>query len=368
MKDKDNNLLERSSEFDLVYLTKLIWNNRKSVFIIIGVFTILGLFIALFSNKQYTSSTTMVPQITNPSSKLGGLSSLATLAGFNLDMNTSGYNISPILYPKIVSSTSFQLEIMNSKYSFNELEKDVSLYEYYIDHYKPGLFEIIKKYTIDLPGLILSEISGEENVDISEKDSGIIKLTKEQNDIRKIIDDQLSLEVNDKEGFLTLRSSFHQKSLSAQVAEKAQKMLQEYITNIKIEKARAEYSFINERFKEKREEFATAQINLATFRDANKNISSAIVRTEEERLENEYQLAFEVYSELAKQLEQARIKIKEDTPVFSVIEEVVVPIEKSKPKRTLILVILFFFGIIAGIGWVFGKTFTDSFKEKWLNS
>ncbi len=151
----------------------------------------------------------------------------------------------------------------------------------------------------------------------------------------------MTLNVNDKEGYLTLTSNFHQALLSAQVAQKAQKLLQDYITQFKIEKATAQFHFIEERFNEKKREFESAQRRLASYRDANKNISSAVAQTELEKLENEYQLAFEVYSELAKQLEQARIKIKEDTPVFSVIEEVVVPIEKSKPKRSLILMILF---------------------------
>ena len=123
--------------------------------------------------------------------------------------------------------------------------------------------------------------------------------------------------------------------------------------------------FIKGRYEESKGEFEKAQDVLAAFRDENKNISSEIMRTQEERLQNEYQLAFDVYSELAKQLEQAKIKVAENTPVFSIIKQVVVPIEKSKPKRAMILIIWLLLGCCVGIGVVFWKNFISAFKKRW---
>jgi uncharacterized protein involved in exopolysaccharide biosynthesis len=82
-------------------------------------------------------------------------------------------------------------------------------------------------------------------------------------------------------------------------------------------------------------------------------------------LQSDYQLAFEVYSQLAQQLEQAQIKVKEDTPVFSIVKPVTVPIEKSKPNRPLILIIWTFLGVVFAIGWIFGKQFFLTVKNKW---
>lgn len=354
-------------EIDLIALAKTIWEGRRTIFKTLIIFAFLGLFVAIFSKKEYTASTTMVPQTNNASSKMGGLSSLASLAGFNLDMSAGGSEISPMIYPQIVSSTSFQLEIMNAKYSYDELDEKVTLFDYYMDYYKLGLFSVIKKYTLGLPGLLIGAIKGEQE-GFSESlklDSRTIKITKDQDNVRKIINEQLNLSVNDKDGYLTLESRFHQAGLSAQIAEKAQKLLQNYITKFKIEKASDQLLFIQERYIETKSEFEEAQVRLATYRDANKNITSAIARTEQEKLVNEYQLAFEVYSELAKQLEQARIKVKEDTPVFSIIEEVVVPIEKSKPNRVMILFIWIFLGGVVGVGRVFGKYFFKDIRETW---
>ena len=355
----------KGDNIDLIALVKTLWRDRGIIVKTVIIFTFFGLFVALFSKKEYTASTIMVPQINNPSSKLGGLSSLASLAGFNMDMNAGADAISPMLYPMIISSVNFQLEIMNAEYLFEEVESPMSLLDYYSNVYKPGLLGILRKYTIGLPGLILSAIKGDQPDNVGVSKSETIELTTDQEIVRKIIEENLSLEVNDKDGYLTLVSRFHQARLSAQLAQKSQKLLQEYVTQFKVEKAAAQLDFIKERYEENKSKFEEAQSRLATFRDANKNISSEIMRTHEERLENDYQLAFEVYSELAKQLEQSLIKIEEDTPVFSIIEGVVVPIEYSKPNRKLILFVWIFLGGILGIGIAFGRSFVANIKKRW---
>ena len=52
------------------------------------------------------------------------------------------------------------------------------------------------------------------------------------------------------------------------------------------------------------------QEELAIFNDANRNLVSNVAKTTQERLNNEYTLLFGVYSELAKQREQANIQVK----------------------------------------------------------
>jgi Chain length determinant protein/G-rich domain on putative tyrosine kinase len=369
MKDQDKISKEKAmvkdDEIDLIDMTKTLWQNRTTIVKTTVLFTFFGLLVAFLSEKEYLASTIMVPQINNPSSKLGGLSSLASLAGFNMDMNTGSDAISPMLYPMIISSVNFQLEVMNNEYFFEEIEKPISLFDYYSNVYKPGFWGILKKYTIRLPRSIISDLKKDKNESFGDSESGPIKLTRAQENVRKIIEESLTLEVNEKDGYLTLLASFHQANLSAQVAQKSQLLLQEYVTNFKVEKASAQLNFIKERYEENKGEFEEAQSNLATFRDANKNISSEILRNHEERLQNEYQLAFEVYSELAKQLEQSMIKVEENTPVFSIIEDVFVPAERAKPKRSVILFFSIILGGVTGVIWIVGKMLTTSFKRQW---
>lgn len=356
----------KEDEIDLIELARTIWLGRKTIIIIVSIFTIVGFSIALLTPREYTSSTTMVPQLSSGKSNLGGLSSLAAIAGFNLNTNLETTELSPYVYPQIVQSVPFQLEIMNTPFSFSDVDHRVTLFEYYTEISKPGILSIIKKYTIGLPGIIIGAIRGDQNESINDlTDSRTIKLTKEQDEVRKLIANSITLETNDKEGYVVLSSQFHDPKLAAEVAQKAQELLQQYITEFKIEKATAQLEFIQERYAEKKAEYEKAQQSLATFEDNNKNITSARAATERIKLQNDYQLAFEVYSQLAQQLEQAQIKVKEDTPVFSVLKPVVIPIEKSAPNRPMILIIWIFLGGVFGIGWIFGKQFLATIKNRW---
>ncbi len=363
---KTNPQSVESDEIDLIALAKTIWVGRKFIITVIVIFAFIGLAVAFLSPKEYTASTTMVPQISNGKSSLGGLSSLAAMAGFNLNLNMETNELSPYVYPQIVESVPFQLEIMNTPFTFSDVDHPVSIYEYYTDIAKPGILSLLKKYTLGLPGAIVKAIRGKQNNETGNfADKNTIELTQDQEGIRKFISENVTLETNDKEGYVVLSSRFHEPKLAAEVGQKAQELLQQYITEFKIEKASAQLEFVKERCAEKKKEFELAQNNLASFRDQNKNVTSARARTEEERLQSDYQLAFDVYSQLAQQLEQAQIRVKEDTPVFSILKPVVVPIEKSSPNRPMVLIIWIFVGGVIGIGWIFGKQFLDTIKERW---
>ncbi|MGQ7871146.1 Wzz/FepE/Etk N-terminal domain-containing protein [Sunxiuqinia sp. sy24] len=353
-------------EIDLIALAKDLWNGRRTIikYTLIGI--AIGLFVALLSPKEYTVQTTMVPQSgQSGGSKLGGLSSLAAMAGFNLDMSSGTEALSPLVYPKILQSVSFQMELMNTPFQFKEVDHPVSLFEYYTEYKKPGALGILKKYSLGLPGVIIKALRGEQTSSTSEGKSDLLSLNEDQEKVLKTMNENLSLEINDKEGILSLSARFHDPVLAAQVAQKAQQMLQAYITTYRIQKAQEQLDFIQERYQEKKQEFQAAQEKLARFRDQNKNVSSALAQTEIERLQSEYDIAFSVYSELAKQLEQAQIKVKEDAPVLTIVEPVRIPLQKSKPNRPMILIIWTFLGGIIGVSLIFGRQFLSSIRERW---
>lgn len=352
-------------EIDLIALAKNIWNGRKTILATTIVCAVIGVAVAILSAKEYTATTVVVPQVGKSASKLGGLSSLAAMAGFSLDMQASE-TLSPMVYPQLVGSTAFQLELMNTPFTVDGSKRQVSLYEYFTSIQKPGVLSLVKKYTIGLPFVILKAIKGEKVVtSAGDSEVGPITLTPKQEDVRKLISQQVTLEVNSKEGYLTITARMPEARLSAEVAYQARELLQKYITRIKIEKATDQLNFIQARFSEKKKEFEKAQMNLAWFRDRNRNVATSIGRTEEERLQSEFTIAFNVYSELAKQLEQAQIQVKEDTPVLSVLAPATVPSEKSKPKKAQILLIWIFLGGVIGVGIVFGKEFLGTIKKKW---
>ncbi|MDP3641656.1 MAG: GNVR domain-containing protein [Bacteroidota bacterium] len=192
-----------------------------------------------------------------------------------------------------------------------------------------------------------------------------VLLSEDQYKVKKALDEIVSLDVNAKEGYLTLSTRMPEALVSAQLAQKAQNLLQGYITEFKIEKAKANLDFIQERYDDTKAEFEKAQVSLAIVTDRNKNFTSGLPQIETDRIQTRYTIAFGVFQELAKQLEQAKIQVKKDTPVFTIVEPVTVPSEKSKPKKAMIVTIWIFLGGIIGVGVVFGKEFMKEVKKRW---
>ena len=365
---------QEETEIDLIEVIRKLWAKRKFILKVTVGFMALGVLIALFSPKEYTAGCTMVPQIGEKTTG-GNLSGLAAMAGINLGSNSGGDVLMPNVYPKILSSVPFQKELMQTEIKFEDYEQPVRLLDYYTgeEYRKFSLLGTIKKYTIGLPGLILGALSKEEATPglPDSASSGIQSLSKEEDDCMKILANLVTLTVNDKEGYITLSASMPEPVAAAQLAYKVQVLLQKYVTEFKIEKARANLEFIEERYADAKSEFERKQEELAEFRDANRNFASAVAKTTEERLSNEYAVVLGVYSELAKQREQANIQVKEDTPIFAVVEPVTVPTERSKPKRALICVAFTFLGGFCGVGLVLVLPFLAQVSgarrlRKWL--
>jgi uncharacterized protein involved in exopolysaccharide biosynthesis len=357
-------------EIDLLALAKTLWLGRRTVLKTILICGVIGLIVALASPKEFVATTIMVPSGSDGSSKLGGLGGLAAMAGINLN-TTSSSDLSPTVYPQIVASLPYQLELMKTPLNFSDRKEPVTFYDYYSGPQKENL---LLKYTIGLPGIILSlpgtiltAIRGkeQEKTGLSEQMKPI-ELTNKQRDVRLVLAGLIALSVNPKEGTLTLTSTMKEPKAAAQLCQRAQELLQQYITEFKIKKAKVNLDFIQQRFDETTKKFETAQEKLASFRDRNKSVTLATARTDEERLTSQYNLIYSIYSELAKQLEQAKIQVKQDTPVFTIIEPVSVPTKKSKPNRPMILFIWLFLGGVVGIGIVFGKGFIEPLKNKWI--
>ncbi|MDP2541097.1 capsule biosynthesis protein [Tenacibaculum discolor] len=351
-----------NDEIDLLEIFKTIWEGRRTVVKFLIVFTVIGLFIAVFSAKEYTATTIVVPQTSN--TKLGAdLGGLAAIAGINLGGRDSE-RISPSLYPIVVQSILFKKELLEVPLKFSNLEKEITYKEYYTDYQKFNLLVAIKEYTIGLPGKMISLFKGKEiaQLQTAEVKDSIYVMSKEDKKLFDLLQSQLVIDVNGKEGFVQMSFSMPEALPAAQMTKKVQELLQNAITKFKIQKSQEQYMFIEERYNEAKKDFIGRQSVLANFRDKNQGLILSRSQSHLERLQSDYNLAYEVYSELAKQLEAQKIKLKENTPIFTVIEPVSVPIEKSKPRRGMILVIWFLLGVIFGVGWVFAKKIISNLR------
>lgn len=354
-----NNMPVEEQEIDLVELIQKMWINRWLIIKVTGVFVVLGVLVALFSAKVYTASCDIVPD----TGKSGNskMSSLAALAGVNLGEGADVTALSPLVYQNIMNGTSFRKELMQTKIDFEDVDKPVSFFDYYTseEYNKPGVFDYIKKYTIGLPFVILNAIRGEQPEPdysaIGDSDGPTLEtLSKDEYNALKILEQCVSLTLDNKNGYVTITTNMPEAVASAQLAQATVVLLQKYITEFKIAKVQSNLDFIQGRYDEAKKNFEDIQIRRAAFRDANTNTNKYSARVEAEKLDAEYTLAMNLYSELATQLEQAKIEVKKDTPILTVVRPVTIPYKKSKPQRLQILVAFTFLGVVAGAGLVLG--------------
>ena len=349
---------EDEDTIDFYKLLKEFWDERRFILKITLIFTSIGLFIAVFSQNLYTSSTTFVPLVEGKSAK-SGLGGLASLAGINLN-GGSNSEISPDLYPQIVKSIPFQKELLQTQLLIEGQASPVSYKWYYENLYSLGVLGNLKKYTLGLPSTIISLFTNDDknNKITNLNDDAIISVSTEEGKLIKQY-----LEVNTAESFVTISVTMHEAYASSQLTLRAQELLQEYALKFKTEKSKDELKYIEARFLEKQKEFQEVQLNLARFEDQNNSINTSLGRTKLLQLKSDYNITFNVYNELAKQLETQRLQVKQDTPLFTVLKPVTIPLVKSSPRRLLNLVATIFVGFLFSLGLVKVKVFYNDFKK-----
>lgn len=376
-KDSISEQNSEDQEIDLLEIIGRLWCERRFILKVTFVFVVLGILVALFSSKVYTAQCSIVPQTASKNTG-GSLSGLAAMAGINLGNMESGELLSPKIYSMIINSVPFQKDLMQVKIKFQEYEEPIRLFDYYTDekYQKFSLLGTIKKYTIGLPGVIMEALSGKEEENLQTEtvsgDSVMIEtLSKKENACVKAIKTMISFNLNEKEGYFTLAANMSEPLAAAQLVAATQQLLQKYVTAFKIEKVENNLAFVESRYQDAERDFEAKQQELAAYRDANRNFALERARTNEERLKTQSDLLFSVYSELAKQREQANIQVKETTPIFTIVDPVTVPNERAKPKRSLICIAFTILGGFVGIGLVLVLPFIAKISghkklAKWL--
>jgi len=343
---------------DLIALLKQIYQGRKLIILSAVAAAVLGVVVALATPNTYTSGATFIPQTGGDSKPSSSLSGLASLAGINLGGMGGGSDIPPTLYPQIISSVPYKLDLLDE--SIEVEGQTMVLSNYLADDSGSSVIGTIKKYTIGLPGTILSALRGSTSETLTATEGELYQISEDDRKLFEALNTKLVLSLNEKEGFVTLEFSDENKYIAAQVAERAKELLQERIIEFKNQSARELLEFTTKQYQENKASYETLQDSIAIFKDQNLNISSSLYQNRLDRLERELNIASSVVEQLASQVEQAKLQVNKDTPVFTIIEPVTVPFERSAPKRSLIVVIWTFLGVVLSTGYILVK---DPAKE-----
>lgn len=353
-------------EMDLIDLKEVVhkvWVERKWIAKCCAGALLVGLIVAFSIPREYTSSATIAPETNGKGGGGGNLSSLAAMAGISLGGNSGGDAIQPDLYPDIVSSTPFLVSLFDVPVTHPNGKDTLSLYEYMESHQRTpwwnSILSLPSKLVGGLVSIFTSPSDGEEKLSLDPT-----RLSPEQTAVMQRIKSCIFVSVDRKTFITEISVKTQNPSVAATLADTVLRRLQTYITEYRTNKARQDFNFQQTLFERKKQEYEQAQERYALFVDANRNIIQQSYRVEQERLENEMRLAYNMYTAVAQQLQVAEAKVQEITPVYTTIQPATVPLHPTAPRKAMILIATLFLAAVGSVAWVaFGRDFLANLKQ-----
>ena len=361
-KQLHNNHNDEEIEIDLMDLLRKVIGIRKKVYKAAGIGLVVGVIVAISIPKQYTVEVTLSPEMGN--NKEGGLSGLAaSFLGSGVTMGDGTDALNASLSADIVSSTPFLLEL--SAMDIPVTKNEVMTLNTYLDEETSPWWS----YVIGFPSMVIGGVKSlfteeDEITSFNKTSQGAIELSKKESKKIAALKKMITASVDKKTSMTSVTATFQAPKVAAVVADSVVKKLQEYIIDYRTFKAKEDCIYLEKLFKERQQEYYAAQKKYADYLDSHDNLILQSVRAEQERLQNDMSLAYQVYSQVASQLQVARAKVQEEKPVFAIVEPAVVPLEPSGTSRKVYVLAFIFLSVCIVIFWnLFGKDFLNKFKE-----
>lgn len=333
-------------------------SNRKLIVKCFVITSILALVIYIGTPTEYKVDVKVLPEMANqdPNNMLRQLSGGAAggLLSGGLGGRQNNDFIDPVLYNEIMTSSPFLFGILEDSYKHSELGK-ISLRDYYANHKPDDIFTLLKKYTVQLPRQFRSGQQQMDSLQAREvfQKEGIVQGADQSivNDLK----DKFAVSYKPTLGTVNLSVSFYDAIMAKEIAEKGTASIIDFLIEFRSQKANLNLNFVQKRYDEAQANFFKSQEELARFRDSNFNVQSASVKIREERLQAEFNQASGIFNNLAQQLELAKVKVQEETPVFTIIEPALLPRSPYKPNLLLFIAGVIFVGIVISFSAIYFK-------------
>ena len=308
---------------------------------------VIGVIYAVLSPEEYTAETRLMPELqARSAANLKRFGALAELAGINLDAVGTTEAVRPDLYPDVLGSTPFLLDVLNKPVTTVDKTRYPTLTALLTDPSRQPLTAWLFNKAIVMPQ--------------PKEPTTAVRLNREQDDLRKDCQERILSDLDKQTGLIIVRVKMPDAEVAAQVCLYATTYLRRYVVRYRTEKARADSGFLAQRRSEVKQRYDRALGNLSAYADQNQYLYTQSAKLEGRRLEAEVSLTQTLYDELSRQYEQMRLKVQEETPILSVLEPPAVPARRSEPRRTLTVLVFAGIGLLAGAGWVLVRSIMSS--------
>lgn len=339
-----NPIVEEESSIDFGKIYKDLLRHKRLYFIVLPIAFVLAAIYALSLPNFYNCTVKLSPEMSGSKASAGSLASLASSFGVNLGSSGAGTEaLFPTLYPDLMNSVDFKTSLFPVKVKREEDNKVFTYYDYLMNEQKVPWWSSAMKGLFSLFGS--KKKAGDAKVDP-------FRLTKEQTKIVKALNKKVVCAVDKKTMVITINVTDQDPVICATMADTVKTRLQNFITDYRTSKARVDLEYNQKIFTEAKARYEKARRRYAEFADANQDIILESVRQKQTDLENEMQLQYNAYQQVAAQLLAAEAKVQQETPAFTTLQSATVPVLKAGPKRAqmcLIFVFLAFLGVTAYI-------------------
>lgn len=354
--NQNNQYIGDEQEIDIMELISKLWKKRTMIIKWCVAGAIIGLIVGFSIPKTYKSGVTLAPetqQKTNTS-----VSSIASMMGVTLNNSVDAISID--MYPDVVHSTPFIVELLGLPVTFEWKDEQVTtnLLTYMLDYQKSPWWDYVIEAPFKALGWVMS-IGKEkvENPTIDIASLNIGNLPKKVRGVVRFFSENIMLNVDKKTGKTILSLEMQDPHVVATVVEAVMENLKNYMSDYRTSKARQDVENLSVICEERKAEYYTAQQAYAKYVDANKSVVRQSAQAELERLQQEMNLAYQVYSQVATQLEAARIQVQQDKPVFVILNPVTVPLTKTAPSKAKMLMIFTFLAGCCAIAWILFESY-----------
>ena len=279
-----------------------------------------------------------------------------------INLNNSIDAISVEMFPDVVHSTPFIVELFELPVTFERKDSviTVSLVEYMKEYQKSPWWSHVIGAPFKLLGYVMS--LGKEKEDVSDP-LDPTNLPKDERKIVKFFAENLIVNVDKKTGKTQMSLILQDPKVVAEVMEAVTENLQKYMSDYRTSKARQDVENLEVICSQRKADYYLAQQAYAQYVDGNKSVVRQSAQAELERLQQEMNLAYQVYSQVATQLEGARIQEQQAKPVFVIIDPIAVPLSRTAPSKSKILVIFTFLAGCISAAWIlFGEDYWKKLK------
>ncbi len=332
-------------EIDLAGMVDKVWAGRKLVFRACGIAAVAGVIAAFSIPKEYTTTVLLTPEMSGRSTD--GMTALASMAGLNLGNAAGSDALSPSLYPEIVNSTPFVTGLFPMEIAARNGELQTSLSDYMSEHQRSPWWNAVISAPFKLLGWAVSLVKGEDEDESADKPVDAFRLTRRESDIMNALRRRIYVYADKTTRIVEISVTMQDPVVSAVLADTVTRRLQGHITDYRTNKARQDLDYAESLYREAQSAYYDALRKYAAFTDANQNLTLQVARTQQLRLQNDMNLAYGVYTQVAQQLQLAKAKVQEITPVYAIIQPASVPLRPSSPSKAILLI---GFVLLAGAG------------------